>query len=378
MRILQVVNSLAAGGAEIFVASLAAEQSRAGHKVEVFTYSGAVDSRGSQLEANLCGSGVPHISPVARSLLGKASVPLRIAREVRHFQPDVVHSHLEQSDLFVGAARYMVLSRRPVFLRTVHSVTPDYLPLWVHRLVAHAFDCGVACGRAPFETYTAFGRMKRLIENGIDLQTLKVTRARPDLRADLRLSEDDAVLISVGSFGYRYGQLGKGQDLIIRALAEADCPNLRVVFLGDGQLRTQMQELARSLGVDARCRFVGTIPDPGNYFAMADAAVMPSRFEGLSIAAIEAACSSLPLILSDVLGFASFSSPATLTVPVESIPRLAEAMVEISLRKSRYAEEAGRAAIAYRARFGIEAVASKYVELYQELHEGLQRRGAAA
>jgi len=377
VRILQVINSLAAGGAEIFVASLAAEQSRAGHDVELFTYAGPLDSRGRQLEAMLRDTGVPHVSPRARSLLGKAAVPLHLAAHFRRFKPDVVHSHLEQADLFVAASRLFWPSRRPVFVRTIHSETPDFLPLWVQKLVAQWFDCGVACGKAPFESYMAFGRLKRQIENGIDLQSLNVTRSRREVRAGLGLSDGDTVLINIGSFGYRFGQLGKGQDLIIRALAEAGRDDIRLVFVGDGQLRVEMESLAKALAVAGQCRFIGTVPDPANYLAMADAAVMPSRFEGLSIAAIEAACAGLPLILSAIPAFAPFSSPATIFVPTDSGRVLAEALVEISKHKARYGMEARAAVAAYQARFGLGRVAQNYLGLYRELREGLNRRGEA-
>ncbi len=112
--------------------------------------------------------------------------------------------------------------------------------------------------------------------------------------------------VLVGSFG----QLYKGPDLLINALAKLNSekaegePQYKLTMLGDGIYRAEMEALAESLECSDNVNFVGEVnaTQVKEYLEKADVFVMPSRTEGLPRALIEAMATGLPAIGSRVGG----------------------------------------------------------------------------
>lgn len=103
----------------------------------------------------------------------------------------------------------------------------------------------------------------------------------------------------------------KGQSSLIKAVPSIleRFPDTEVVLVGDGPLRSQLESLARSLGVKERVRFMGTRQDIVNILSQFDVFIFPSRpteservAETLGIAVLEAMAMELPVIASDTGG----------------------------------------------------------------------------
>jgi glycosyltransferase involved in cell wall biosynthesis len=94
----------------------------------------------------------------------------------------------------------------------------------------------------------------------------------------------------------------KGIDPLIRLLPEL--PETRLVIAGDGQLRTELEALARSLGVAARTVFLGDVPQAAvnGYLAQADAFILNSTYEGLPHVVLEAIAAGTPVIATNAGG----------------------------------------------------------------------------
>lgn len=109
-------------------------------------------------------------------------------------------------------------------------------------------------------------------------------------------------LLFIGSFG----QLYKGADLLISALAKLNDSgrDYHLTLLGDGHYKNDMLQLAISLKCKESVRFVGevTADQVQQYIEQAEVFVMPSRTEGLPRALIEAMAKGLPAIGSTVGG----------------------------------------------------------------------------
>ena len=93
----------------------------------------------------------------------------------------------------------------------------------------------------------------------------------------------------------------KGFDILLRAFADGarDMAGWRVEILGDGPLRQELARLAETLGVRDRVVFHGHVDDPFPHYARASMFVLPSRFEGMPNALLEAMASGLPAVVSD-------------------------------------------------------------------------------
>jgi glycosyltransferase involved in cell wall biosynthesis len=368
VKILVSINSLSAGGAEVFATSLAIALKRAGHDVRLFTYCGAIDDRGIGLEHKLAANGIRHASPKIRRNLLKPMAPMHMVGEIAQFKPDVIHSNLEQSDFFsLLAAR---LSRHPArLIRTIHNVYASAtLPRPAHRFLADNYHTGVACSEAVLAEYPYLGTDGCVIDNGIDLDSLIPTRPKQAVRERLGLSDPAPLLVNVGALAIRNGVLQKGQDIIINALARQRDQPWWMLFLGDGEQRNRLVALADSLGIGHRCRFPGRVDDPASYIHASDLVLMPSRFEGLSIGCIEAACAGKPLIVTDIAAFNPFRGPATRYVPKENVEALAEALRAALASLPALASLAHGERTRYRSAFGIDNVASRYLQLYRADH----------
>ena len=122
---------------------------------------------------------------------------------------------------------------------------------------------------------------------------------RPPLRAELGADDDDIVVLSVARLAPE-----KGLDTLVRAVAEAHDPRLRLVVVGHGPDGPALERLATELGV--RLRLVGELPWErlAEVYVAADIFALLSSREPWGVVVNEAAACGLPLVLSDQVGAA--------------------------------------------------------------------------
>jgi glycosyltransferase involved in cell wall biosynthesis len=127
----------------------------------------------------------------------------------------------------------------------------------------------------------------------------------------------------------------KGLDLLIQALARLRDPAFaawRLVLVGDGPERKSLGELAMREGVAERVVFAGFQPNPSTYMARASVFVLPSRFEGMPNALLEAMAAGLPVVVNDASpGPLEMVEPEVhgLVVPTENVDALASALARL-------------------------------------------------
>ena len=115
------------------------------------------------------------------------------------------------------------------------------------------------------------------------------------------------------------------------------------MLAGDGELRTEVEQLARALGVAERVRFLGYIDDLGSWYAAFDAFLLTSANEGAPVVAIEALAAGVPVVATDAGGTGTVvdDGETGLLAPVGDVPALA-AHLERAARRSRSAHAPGR------------------------------------
>jgi glycosyltransferase involved in cell wall biosynthesis len=152
-------------------------------------------------------------------------------------------------------------------------------------------------GSAARESVVARGATSvRLFANTIDVAAW-TTRAQ---QLERRRPDDDVLVLSVARLVPE-----KGIDDLIRAVAEAADPRLRLVVAGAGPQRETLIELAAGLGV--RLTILGHVAEAelARLYVDADVFALLSRHEPWGVAVNEAAASGLPLLLSDRVGAVS-------------------------------------------------------------------------
>lgn len=127
MKILQVCNALACGGAESFVTNLCIEMSRHA-EVHLFTYAGCIDNVGQAQMSKLVSRGIHVRSLNITTNWKKVVVPPMLARQILEIKPDIVNAHLGQSEIFCAAARFLTchsaMACKLVGLYIVRAISP--------------------------------------------------------------------------------------------------------------------------------------------------------------------------------------------------------------------------------------------------------------
>ena len=127
--------------------------------------------------------------------------------------------------------------------------------------------------------------------------------ARAETRARLGIDDDTPLLLYVGRLGPE-----KRIDILLRSVAALrptdlppDAANFKLALVGDGQCRAELEELARSLGLQDRVKFVGGVPHNrvGQWYAAGDIFTMPSPAETQGLVLVEAMSAGLPCITVD-------------------------------------------------------------------------------
>jgi glycosyltransferase involved in cell wall biosynthesis len=140
------------------------------------------------------------------------------------------------------------------------------------------------------------------IPNGIDPEPLRVDLGpRQALRKRLGLPEDSFIFFTPARFAFQ-----KGYDIFLQAIFILKDllkrSNVKFVFAGDGEYFASMQSLASRLDIVDQIHFLGSRRDIYQLMKASDALILPSRYEGLPIALIEAAFAGLPMIASRTCG----------------------------------------------------------------------------
>ena len=373
-KVLQVIDALNVGGAQELLALMAK------HKGEAFSMAVCVLQPVTDLQARIEAHGVAvyalnrtrvsilHPLGFLRYSLGNLLDILRICRDER---VDILHAHLSDAEFLGFFATLLGRTRR--FCTTVH--TPRLLPEGQgHGLRNLARRLLMRVIYAKAEKVIAVSRdtaglLRR--QSGVDpaklltiangVETEAIARHRPAFGRDaLGLAPTDTILLCVGRL-----TLAKGHRHLLEAmrLLAASMPAVKLLVAGDGELREELTELARSLGVADRVLFLGARTDIPDLLALCDLYVSASVFEGTSLAVMEAMAAGKPIVATNIPGNLELLEDGAnaVLVPPADAPKLAEAITRLA-GDATLAETLGRSAQhkAY-AEFDIMAVIRKYV-----------------
>ena len=265
------------GGAELLVVSLARGAREAGHEVGIAAAPGPL--------ADVLGV-EPYPLPVLerrKRLVPKGALQLR--RAIRDFEPDLVHAH--NPAMAAIATLATMRGRRPPALVTVHGVPDADYPTAARVLRLGGLPV-VACGDAVASA---------LRDDRVDVAATipnAVPPAPPP--AGRRAIADEFGIPESAPLVVTVGRLApvKNQSLAIRALTEV--PGARLLVVGDGPLRGELEQAATVAGVADRVTFAGMRSDARALIGAADVAVISSEGEGLPLVALEALAGETPLV----------------------------------------------------------------------------------
>ena len=352
MRVLQVIDSLRIGGAEVLVRDLAPRLLQRGIKCDVLVLSRSH----SFLETSLQDAGVKLIDTGVLDVYSPRQI-LVLAERISGYR--LVHVHLFPAQLWALLAAGL---QSGCTLVTTEHGTPNRRRWWFRPVDAWMYSryARIACVSDDTAEGLArwFPNVKdklQVIPNGISLE--RFTNAHP---ADLLgVGGGKMKAVFVGRF-----EPPKDHATLLRALALA--PRIHLFLLGDGPLRKQLEQLARDLGVWDRATFAGFRNDVPEFLNACDIYVHSTMAEGFGIAACEAMAAGLPVVASDVPGLAEVVQGAGVVVPVGNHERLARelnALADSTEKRTRMSEASRRRA----QDFSIEKTVDRYIQMYESV-----------
>jgi L-malate glycosyltransferase len=220
---------------------------------------------------------------------------MNLRRTIARLRPDVVHSHASRAHGAVSAARlglrprpWHVVSRRVDFPVAVNPASA-----WKYRRGADAY---IAISDGVRTVLIAGGvpaSSVHLAPSGIDLEKFAGRRDRRDVRREFGLDDATPVIGNIAALAPH-----KAQDDLLRAaaLVFATHPDARLVVVGEGALRGELESLAGRLGIVDRVVFTGFRDDALDLLGMFDCFVMSSRLEGLGTSIMDAQAAGIPVV----------------------------------------------------------------------------------
>jgi glycosyltransferase involved in cell wall biosynthesis len=245
------------------------------------------------------------IAPVRDTL-----VLIKIIRLMLKNHYDIVHTHTSKAGIVGRMAG--IIAGVPIVVHTPHghifygyfSLLLTAVFMCLERIVTRKTHALITLTNKEKQDYLAqrIGTHARShpILSGIDLAPFLAPKARNDsFRESIGLGLSDFVAGTVA----RLVSI-KNHDVIVSAasLLNNRCPDLRFVFIGDGELRPSLESRIRSLGLENRFVFLGWRNDIPLYLDAFDLFVMCSHNEGMGRAFIEAQASGVPVVGSRVGG----------------------------------------------------------------------------
>lgn len=290
-------------------------------------------------------------------------------------KPDIVKSSLFFSNIIVLSLKpffgYKVVSaehntdlRRPWHVRTLNR----FFSMFSYTIVADSngvVDIISKTEGIPKEKFT-------VIYNGVELNAIKNAiesygSHKEEIRDEIGLSLSDKIFLNVARLSVQ-----KNHKLMIDAFSHVakENPNAKLVIIGDGPLRGDIEDQVKNLGLTKNVILLGERKDIYRFYAVSDFFLLTSVREGFCISAMNGLAFGLPLISTRVAGVSEYLQDGKNGLFIPSDPSSAGEIVnKILSLDDTVLDSYKKAALISAEPFGVDAYIKKYEELFIRVYD---------
>lgn len=335
-RLLMIVPSLRVGGAERQAVELAVALSRGRFRVHLVTF-----DKGTDLLDEM-GTDAVAFTSLSRKGRFDSSAANGIARLIRDENIDIVHCTLQIAYLYGWLGRRRS-GRKPALICALHTtVNRDLKDEFFDRLLYApllALSDGIITVCRSQQRYWSrkfpwLGRKIVTVHNGVDTDRYRDVMSpeeKSGFRASLNIGREDFVAAMVAGLRPEKGHAFALKA--VRRLVEAG-RNIKLILVGDGEKKREMEALSRDLGLEGIALWVGGQKDPRPYLGVSDVLLIASyAVETFPLSALEALSMGKPVVASAVGGIPELVRDGQngLLVAPRDIGALADALERVLL-----------------------------------------------
>jgi glycosyltransferase involved in cell wall biosynthesis len=296
----------------------------------------------------------------------------RIVGEVRtlikRIAPQILHTHLYHPNLY-GRLASVGLGLQGV----VASVHNAYSRLKIHRcvwnyLLGRVTDKVLVSSSQVYRDVRRYDRVPEekilIMPYGIRMEELDLPLSKAEAKARLGISG-----FCLGTIGRLEEQ--KGQEFLLTAIPELkeNISDLNVLIIGDGRLRSSLENQARMLGITDVVHFLGTRRDLPLLYRAMDVFVLPSLWEGMPLVLLKAMAAGLPVIATQVSGAEDIIEDGKngRFIPPRQPTALAQAVLELHGSPGLWSQWGEQAIKTVRKNYSLEAMLTRLQQVYEDI-----------
>jgi glycosyltransferase involved in cell wall biosynthesis len=357
LKILHIDPEKNWGGGEVQVFGLLAYLAGQGHQNHLLTHPhGKLFEQSSKLQ-------LQSFSLIVRNELDIREVP-KIRQLIRKEKYDIVHFHTKRAHALSPWLPHGV--HRPRYVVTRRMDYPQAKNWYTRYLYNYSVDAVIAISGAIADI---------LIRAGVEAAKIRVIHSGIDAAQFTepgRENTSDRDVPMIGTVAHLEPR--KGQRYLLEAARQLKSQGytFKLVLAGAGSLQKSLEEMVQSLGLAQEVTFLGFISDVPKFLAGLDIFVLPSLYEGLGVAALEAMAAGKAVVASRVGGLAELVNDfeTGLLVAPGDAQELAAAMAKLIGDKNLRAAFGRKGAARVREQFTIEQMAKKTEACYYAVLRG--------
>ena len=284
---------------------------------------------GPEIVSGVGGEQVQFIETPGEDLRGfKFSQIIRLYRLIKGQSFDLVIAHRYKAIYLAGIISYFLPLPRLLGIAHEHNVFRRitrklFVTFWRRRYLIAGVSDSVTENIASYCPGLVSEHRLFTLPNALPQDFESKLLTKQQAREALGIDQTSVIIGSIGRLVEK-----KSLHILIEAFAFADLPNdVTLVLMGEGPLRSKLEQLVESLGIEERVRFLGHVNNGGHYVAAFDVFVLPSGVEeAFGIVLLEAMLAKVPVISSDAPGPSQVVGKSDWLFVAEDAPELAKKM----------------------------------------------------